>query len=367
MVVLKQDRSIIENMRLFLFIFLLSWQTLSSQSAVRYIVFKTTIISPNPELNYQNLVPNKRVLVLDQNQIYERDYYLDLPSASFMLLDGKEKKEYITYMGNKLALKSELEFPNQNLIYIEKDSHRIAGQLCDKALILHDNDTLSIYYTDALGSSYCPVASVEGLALEYSQYFEGIGKVKFEAIEIMEKLPDRSILPQTASYQLIDKEEYVREQEKILKAHEQQRQQISNEMIGKKAKKFILTTIDGNKYNSVKLEGKVIVLNFWFVNCGPCRREIPVLNQLVAHYTNREDVLFFGLALDPSHELPAFLEKTPFHYQIAGDALYICDKFKVSNYPTNIVIDKKGTITSYLIGYTPDILEKLQKAIEAAL
>ena len=38
--------------------------------------------------------------------------------------------------------------------------------------------------------------------------------------------------------------------------------------------------IDGNKINTKNLLGKTIVLNFWFINCPPCRMEMPDLNKL---------------------------------------------------------------------------------------
>ena len=43
---------------------------------------------------------------------------------------------------------------------------------------------------------------------------------------------------------------------------------------GQKMRPFSVTDINGNKFTLAELTGKVVVLNFWFINCGPCRQEI---------------------------------------------------------------------------------------------
>src|SRR6187402_3056684 len=47
---------------------------------------------------------------------------------------------------------------------------------------------------------------------------------------------------------------------------------------GSRFSHFKTTDIDGNKINTKNLEGKIIVLNFWFINCPPCRMEMPELS-----------------------------------------------------------------------------------------
>ena len=53
---------------------------------------------------------------------------------------------------------------------------------------------------------------------------------------------------------------------------------------GKSFGKFKTTDMNGNKINTQDLKGKTIVMNFWFINCPPCRTEIPHLNKLVDKY-----------------------------------------------------------------------------------
>src|SRR5258706_16453591 len=52
--------------------------------------------------------------------------------------------------------------------------------------------------------------------------------------------------------------------------------------LDKKLPSFKLVTLHGDTINSKQTEGKVVVLNFWFIDCHPCIAEVPGLNKLAA-------------------------------------------------------------------------------------
>lgn len=102
---------------------------------------------------------------------------------------------------------------------------------------------------------------------------------------------------------------------------------------GDEFKPFNFRDFENNKFKAEDLAGKVIVLNFWFINCPPCRQEIPELNELVKTYKDK-DVIFIGLALDSWSDIDEFLSKTPFNYHIIPDSKYTAARYKVNSYPT---------------------------------
>ncbi|MGK0324190.1 MAG: thiol-disulfide isomerase/thioredoxin, partial [Psychroserpens sp.] len=65
---------------------------------------------------------------------------------------------------------------------------------------------------------------------------------------------------------------------------------------------LILEDIEGNSHTLESLKGKVVVINFWFINCKPCVAEIPDLNKLKAKFNNK-DAVFVAIALDSKPSL----------------------------------------------------------------
>ena len=51
-----------------------------------------------------------------------------------------------------------------------------------------------------------------------------------------------------------------------------------------KAPDFSLKDLNDSLFTLQKLEGKVILLNFWATWCGPCRMEIPEFNDIQKNY-----------------------------------------------------------------------------------
>ncbi len=113
---------------------------------------------------------------------------------------------------------------------------------------------------------------------------------------------------------------------------------------------FKATDIEGNKLSSKNLKGKILVLNYWFINCPPCRMEIPELNKLVEQYKGDSMVVFVAIALDEKFLLKEFLKTTPFRYEIVDDGRYYAQKNSITSFPTNVVVDQEGKIIFHSSG-----------------
>jgi thiol-disulfide isomerase/thioredoxin len=129
---------------------------------------------------------------------------------------------------------------------------------------------------------------------------------------------------------------------------------------------FAAKDLNGATYDLAALKGKVVVLNFWFVGCAPCREEMPALNRLVKHF-NGKDVVFMSLALEGTKELQPFLKKNPFKYAVIPEARTIAEKYGIEGYPTHYIINKKGEVVSTLLGGNDKRDEQLRPIIEEAL
>lgn len=136
---------------------------------------------------------------------------------------------------------------------------------------------------------------------------------------------------------------------------------------GEKIAPFNERDIKGNKFTLKELAGKVVVLNFWFINCPPCRMEIPQLNELVANYQNNPDVVFIAIALDEKYEIQEFLKTNPFRYNIIDRGRYIASKYTINLYPTHVVLDKEGKVVFHSSGLSMGTVPWIKKSIDAGL
>ncbi len=134
----------------------------------------------------------------------------------------------------------------------------------------------------------------------------------------------------------------------------------------KPAPTFIAKSLDGKTYDLAALKGKVVVVNFWFIDCPPCRVEIPGLNKLVKEFAQK-DVVFLALANDDEKALKEFLKKTPFEYTIGTKTYDIAKLYGVEGFPTHVVIDRNGMNIGQLVGGSEKRHEDLRPLIERAL
>jgi cytochrome c biogenesis protein CcmG, thiol:disulfide interchange protein DsbE len=112
--------------------------------------------------------------------------------------------------------------------------------------------------------------------------------------------------------------------------------------VGKPAPNFQVVTFDGTKVNLADLKGQVVLLNFWATWCGPCKRELPLLD---AFYRARSQ---FGLKM-----YAVATEDSLSPYQLAPVQKVVSfpmikrfkgDYGKIKALPTNIIIDRAGIV-----------------------
>ena len=137
-------------------------------------------------------------------------------------------------------------------------------------------------------------------------------------------------------------------------------------LIGTPMPSFEVTDIKGNVYQTSALKGKVIVLNFWFVECKPCVMKIPELNE-ISKLFKKDDIIFLGLATNQKKQLIKFLKTTPFYYKIVPESQQTAQLFNVSGYPTSIIINKEGIIQYVSLGVGPNNTERLTEEINKLL
>lgn len=99
-----------------------------------------------------------------------------------------------------------------------------------------------------------------------------------------------------------------------------------------------------------KLNGKVVVLEFWGTSCGPCIAAIPHWNQLVDEFSSKP-VVFLSVSDDNKDYLNAFLKRKPIKGWLALDQFptsLTATAFDVVGIPHTVIVDAKGRIAAII-------------------
>ncbi len=123
----------------------------------------------------------------------------------------------------------------------------------------------------------------------------------------------------------------------------------SNCLIGASLPKFRLKALEGDSINEDSLRGKYSVINFWFIECPPCIKEIPELNKLVSDFN---DVNFIAIGNDNASDLNVFLEKNEFNFKHipSGRETYREVFSSMWGYPFTILVNNEGVILDAIAG-----------------
>ena len=133
---------------------------------------------------------------------------------------------------------------------------------------------------------------------------------------------------------------------------------------GEQIAPFTATDMNGLSADLTGMRGKVVVLNFWFVGCAPCRQEIPELNNLVEKFSTGGQVEFIAIALDKKAAIQKMLTKLPFRYRHIPEGERIAkDQFGVAMYPTHVVIDQEGKVVFHTSGLSPATIPAIETSI----
>lgn len=126
---------------------------------------------------------------------------------------------------------------------------------------------------------------------------------------------------------------------------------------------FRSKTPEGKEVDSAQLRGKIVVANFWFTGCGPCKAEIPDLNRLANKYQGK-DAISLAFALDDDEAiLRHFLDEYPFSCTIVPRASAILAKFGINTFPSHVVVDRDSKVEARLIGAGTNVEEALETIV----
>jgi peroxiredoxin len=139
-------------------------------------------------------------------------------------------------------------------------------------------------------------------------------------------------------------------------------------------------TINGSKIDKAYFKGKVTLVNFMFIGCLPCMKEIGTLNKLYRNNKTNWDFQILGIAANTADQLKHFnsedttiysrirktLKTEPIAYELlagcekekekpanslGAECPELSQKFSFNGYPISFLIDKKGIVRKIYPGF----------------
>ncbi len=123
-----------------------------------------------------------------------------------------------------------------------------------------------------------------------------------------------------------------------------------SELVGKVVPDFSATDLDGKPISLQQYRGKVILLDFWAIWCGPCLAEMPNVKSVYDTYKD-EGFDIIGVNLDTDEtRLRNYLKENniPWRQIFSGQKWRspLAQKYHIRSIPALWLIDRDGTLIS---------------------
>ena len=121
---------------------------------------------------------------------------------------------------------------------------------------------------------------------------------------------------------------------------------------GQLAPDFTLTNLDGEEVSLSDYRDKYVLINFWTTWCPNCLAELPYLEELQVNYPEEVKVLAvnFGEGQGTINEFMDDMEFEDFMVLIDENQA-VGREYLVRGVPTNVFIDRDGTVIDRIVGY----------------
>ena len=121
--------------------------------------------------------------------------------------------------------------------------------------------------------------------------------------------------------------------------------------VGEEAPVFKLANLRGERVSLREFRRGTTLVNFWASWCDPCKKEVPVLNEL-QQSLSASGVTIVGISVEePREAVDAFVRKHQIQYPVLLDSDgSISRRYGLIGLPMNVIVDREGVVSMVKAG-----------------
>ena len=142
----------------------------------------------------------------------------------------------------------------------------------------------------------------------------------------------------------------------------------SSGMEGRPAPDFALKSSTGQNLRLSEYRGDVVMINFWATWCGPCRQEMPLLDELYSRY-QRVGFNLLGVNIDDdSGRAMDMINELGVSFPVLFDSSKEVSRlYEVDAMPVTVIVDREGNVRHVHQGYKPGYEQKYLDEVRSLL
>jgi thiol-disulfide isomerase/thioredoxin len=124
---------------------------------------------------------------------------------------------------------------------------------------------------------------------------------------------------------------------------------------------------EGGSIRLSELKGNVVLLNVWATWCGPCKKELPIVQKMYDTYSDRNFVVVAVNVDADRKRVPPFLQQfnlsVPVYFAAPEDA----GPLTAMGIPSTFILGTDRTLIDRYVGYSPDVEDRWKKLLDRSL
>lgn len=145
---------------------------------------------------------------------------------------------------------------------------------------------------------------------------------------------------------------------RLVELIERMRQKVKESILAAKrldkpASDFALVSVDGDTVRLSDLRGRMVILDFWGIGCGPCYQLMPVIERF--YKAHKDEAYVYGIECwnHTAEEITALVEQRGWSYPSLVGTAEVSEAYGVKSVPYMFVIDPEGNIAFTHRGFAP--------------